>query len=101
MHPYAEVIHKYLDAHTLRTCCEDPAELFDLLYCCYCQHFSQDPPQAKEYYRQLNSLLSHLPLQENDAVFNTVVALVEEYRRQAFREGIRTGLRLFRELYQQ
>ena len=99
MHPYAQVIHQHLDTYPLRTCCKDPAELFDLLYCCYNQHFSQDPPQFKEYYRQLNSLLSTLSSLENETVFNTVFALVEEYRRQAFREGIRAGLRLFRELY--
>lgn len=101
MHPYAEVLHKYLEDNPLHTCTEDPAGLLDLLYCCYRQHYNKETPQAKEYYHQLNALLQELPVEDNDDVFNLTIALSEEYRRQSFREGVTAGLRIFHELYRQ
>lgn len=37
MHPYVEVLHKYLEDDPLHTCAGDPAGFLDLLYCCYRQ----------------------------------------------------------------
>lgn len=100
MHPYIKVLNQYLEDHPLHACNREPARLVDLLYCCYRQHNDADSAQIKECYHQLDSLLLGLSADDSDAVFDQVIALSDEYRQEAFRNGVAAGLRIYHELFQ-
>lgn len=100
MHPYLEVLNKYFEENPLHGCCGMPVGLLDMLFCCYRQHHNADTDRVKEYCRQMDALLGRLSLAENDEIFGLVFAISDEYRSEAFRDGVAAGMRLYRELLQ-
>lgn len=51
-------------------------------------------------FRRMESILSKLSLQDNDAIFGLTVEICSEYIKQAFLAGARIGTQLVLELQQ-
>ena len=100
MHPYINILNRYFEETPINSCCNIPSKLLELMFCCYMQHHNLDTPKTKACYHQLNKLLEQLSVANNDEVFNLVLAICDEYQKEAFQSGVAIGLRLYHELLQ-
>lgn len=77
---------------------DDAHSLLEMLYYYYTAGNPVDNAVIRCQLKELNDVLSYLPLSENDAVFSFVVDLCITHERQAFLDGVHVGMRLFSEL---
>ena len=66
----AQRLKAYIEAHPF-----DPGDsacetVLDQLYQVYQESHESDPPDIRDSFRELDDLLIHLPLEDNNAVFN-------------------------------
>ena len=77
---------------------EEEASLLDILW----EHCAENCPQINapltEEYQELEKQLSPLPERDRDAAMFAVCCISVEKQRLAFREGVRTGVRLAAEV---
>ena len=57
-----------------------------------------DPSDIRDRFRELDKLLGHLPLEDNNAVFNLCCSLCTAYEHKAFLDGLQYGAHLIMEL---
>lgn len=98
MNPYIEKLKAYLDARSKDR--EDAEGVLKLLCYYYTVENSIDSTVIRSRFREMDSILRKLSLQDNDTIFRLTVELCEEYIEQAFLAGARTGARLVIELRQ-
>ena len=72
----------------------------ELLYESYTEEKPIDTEEIRAGFREINQIINRLTIQENDSVFTIVCRLCSQHERQAFLEGLRVGVQLFRELTQ-
>lgn len=72
--------------------------LLDILYYAYAEQLPGDSPQVKACIHQLDVLTKELPSQLQDDILTAALALSSVQDRQAYKDGIRTGICLFAEL---
>ena len=95
----AQRLKAYIEAHPF-----DPGDsgcetVLDQLFQAYQESHESDPPNIREGFRQLDDLLGHLPLEDNNAVFNLCCSLCTAYEHKAFLHGLQYGAHLMVELY--
>ena len=99
MLPIAEALKAYTHNHPFDPGSCDSETVLDQLYQAYCESHESDPPEIRNGFTELESLLESLPLDDNNAVFNLCCRLCSGYERKAFIDGLQYGARLMLELH--
>ena len=99
MLPIAEALKVYTHNHPFDPGSCDGETVLDQLYQAYCESHESDPPEIRNGFTELESLLESLPLDDNNAVFNLCCRLCSGYERKAFIDGLQYGARLMLELH--
>ena len=75
-----------------------PISQENFLEAAYQESHESDPPDIRNGFRELDDLLRHLPLEDNNAVFNLCCSLCTAYEHKAFLDGLQYGAHLITEL---
>ena len=98
MELFLQRFRSYIETHPLDTGDEECPTVLDQLYQAYAESHESDPPKIQDGFRDLEELLSSLPLNDNNAVFALCCHLCNHYERKAFIDGVQYGAHLMREL---
>ena len=99
MLPIAEALKAYTRDHLFDPGNGDAETVLDQLYQAYCESHESDPPEISNGFKELESFLESLPLDDNNAVFNLCCRLCTAYERKAFHDGLLYGAYLMQELF--
>ena len=94
----AQRLKTYIEAHPFDPGDSDYETVLDQLYQAYTESHESDPPDIRDGFRELDDLLRHLPLEDNNTVFNLCCRLCGAYERKAFLDGIQYGAHLIMEV---
>ena len=100
MQPLLELLKRCAESHTFDSGDPDCKTVLDQLYRAYAESHENDPPGIWDGFKELDALLGHLPLDDNNAVFNLCCRLCTAYEQKAFLDGIHYGAQLMMELKQ-
>ena len=100
MLPISEALKAYTYNHPFDPGSCDSETVLDQLYQAYCESHESDPPEISEGFKELESFLESLPLDDNNAVFNLCCRLCTAYEHKAFHDGLLYGAHLILELTQ-
>ena len=89
----------YIEVHPFDPGDSDYETVLDQLYHAYQESHESDPPDIRDGFRELDDLLRHLPLEDNNTVFNLCCSLCNAYEHKAFLDGLQYGARLMMELF--
>lgn len=98
MEAYIAAINNYISENKPTVNCPNVESLLDMLFCCYNQRNCLNTDTIRQCFRQLDAILDKLPLQQQDQVVDLTCDLCSEYQKDAFREGISVGFRLYQDL---
>ena len=98
MNRYIESLKSFLAEQTPCYGYDDADSILEMLYYYYTVANPVDNAVIRCQFKELNDILCHLPLSENEAVFSLTGDLCVAHERQAFLDGIHIGMRLFSEL---
>ena len=98
MDKIAQRLKAYIDTHPIDLGDSDCETVLDQLYQAYAESHESDPPDIRENFRALDTLLGALPLEDNNAVFNLCCCLCTAYEKKAFIDGVQYGAHLLMEL---
>ena len=87
-------LRNYRKFASLTVTCEDAKA-----YQAYQESHESDPPDIRDGFWKLDILLGHLPLEDNNAVFNLCCNLCTAYEHKAFWDGLEYGAHLMQELF--
>ena len=96
----AKRLAAYMDKHPIDLGDTDCETVLDQLYQAYAESHGSDPPEISEGFKELDSLLGNISLEDNNAVFNLCCRLCSTYERKSFLDGLQYGAYLIAELYQ-
>ena len=96
----AKRLVSYMDKHPFDPGDSDCETVLDQLYQAYAESHESDPPEISEGFKELDSLLGNISLEDNNAVFNLCCRLCSTYERKSFLDGLQYGAYLIAELYQ-
>ena len=99
MDSFAQQLKSYIETHPFDSGDSDCATVLDQLYQAYQESHESDPPDIRAGFRELDDLLGHLLLEDNNAVFNLCCSLCTAYEHKAFLDGLQYGVHLMSELY--
>ena len=88
MENIAKRLNAYITAHPLDSGNSDCETVLDQLYQAYAESHESDPPEIRNGFKELDSLLEHLSLDDNNAVWNLCCQLCTAYERKAFIDGL-------------
>ena len=94
MQSFAEALKSYTRDHPFDPGNGDAETVLDQLYQAYCESHESDPPDIRKNFRELDDLLGHLPLEDNNAVFSLCCSLCTAYEHKAFLDGLQYGAQL-------
>ena len=66
----AKRLAAYMDKHPINLGDTDCETVLDQLYQAYAESHESDPPEISEGFKELDSLLGNISLEDNNAVFN-------------------------------
>ena len=89
----------YIEAHPFDPGDSDYETVLGQLYQAYQESHESDPPDIRDGFRELDDLLIHLPLEDNNTVFNLFCSLCTAYEHKAFLDGLQYGAHLMVELF--
>lgn len=95
----AQRLKTYIEAHPFDPGDSDVETVLDQLFQAYQESHESDPPDIRDRFRELDSLLGNLPLEDNNTVFNLCCSLCTAYEYKAFLDGLQYGAHLMVELY--
>lgn len=98
MQPLLELLKRCAESHTFDSGDPDCKTVLDQLYRAYAESHENDPPGIRDGFKELDALLGHLPLDDNNAVFNLCCRLCTAYEQKAFIDGLHYGAQLIMEL---
>ena len=81
----AQRLKAYIEAHPFDPGDSDCETVLDQLYQVYQESHESDPPDIRDGFRELDDLLRHLPLEDNNTVFNLCCSLCTDYEHKAYR----------------
>ena len=84
----------YIEAQPFDSGDSDCKTVLNQLYQAYQESNESDPPDIRDGFRELDDLLRHLPLEDNNAVFNLCCSLCTAYEHKAFLDGLKYGAQL-------
>ena len=99
MLPISEALKSYTRNHPLDPGSCDSETVLDQLYQAYCESHESDPPEISNGFKELESFLESLPLNDNNAVFALCCGLCTAYERKAFHDGLHYGAYLMQDLF--
>jgi len=94
----AQRLKAYIDAHPFGAGDSDCETVLDQLYQVYQESHESDPPDIRDGFRELDNLMGHLLLEDNNTVRNLCCSLCTAYERKAFLDGLQYGAHLITEL---
>jgi len=94
----ARRLKTYIEAHPFDPSDSDCETVLDQLYHAYQESYESDPSDIRDGFRELDELLGHLPLEDNNTVFNLCCSLCSAYEHKAFLDGLQYGAHLMLEL---
>lgn len=74
------------------------ASVMDLLYLSYTEIQGRDPGEMDQCFIDLEKYLENLSKEESDSIFNLLCRFCALYEEKAFKDGLRIGVYLMREL---
>ena len=74
----------YIEAHPFDPGESDCETVLDQLYQVYQESHESDPPDIRDGFRELDDLLRHLSLEDNNAVFNLCCSGCTAYEHEVF-----------------
>ena len=98
MNRYIQNLKSFLSDQPANFPFVDGNSILEVLCYYYCASSSADSALIRCQFKELNDILCKLTLAENDAVFTVTGDLCISHMRQAFMDGVRTGMQLFREV---
>lgn len=98
MNPYIENLKSFLAEQSPNFGYADANSILEMLFYYYMDANFIDNAAIRCQFRDLDKVLSKLPLKDNDKLFSLAVDLCISYARQAFTEGVLVGMQLFTEL---
>ena len=100
MENIAKRLNAYITAHPFDPGNSDCETVLDQLYQAYAESHESDPPEIRDGFKELDTLLEQLSLDDNNAVWNLCCQLCTAYERKAFLDGLQYGAHLIQELVQ-
>ena len=100
MQPFLELLKRCAESHTFDPGDPDCKTVLDQLYRTYAESHEDDLPGIREGFKELESFLEVLPLDDNNAVFNLCCRICVAYEHKAFIDGFHYGSQLMKELQQ-
>ena len=97
----AQRLKAYIEAHPFYPGDSNYDTVLDQLYQAYQESHESDPPDIRDGFRELDNLLGHLPLDDNNTVFNLCCSLYTAYEHKAFLDGLQYGVHLVFELFRE
>ena len=97
----AQRLNAYIEAHPFDPGDSDCKTVLDQLYQAYQESHESDPPNIREGFQELDNLLKHLPLEDNNTVFNLCCSLCIAFEHKAFAGGLQYGAHLMREFFKE
>lgn len=98
MNKRIEEFKRYLENHTFDSGDLGCKTVLDQLYRAYAESHEDDPPGIREGFKELESFLEVLPLDDNNSVFNLCCRICVAYEHKAFVDGLKYGFQLMKEL---
>lgn len=98
MNRYIQNLRSYLEQQSPCFDYDDANSLLEMLYYCYTSVNPVENNKIRSQFEKMDTVLSQLSLEDNDAVFLLTVNLCGDYQKQAFLAGVHVGMRLFTEL---
>ena len=98
MDKIAKRLKDYIDTHPFDSGDSDCETVPDQLYQAYAESHESDPPEIRDGFKELDSLMGSLPLDDNNAVWNLCCQLCTAYEHKAFIDGLQYGAHLILEL---
>ena len=95
----AQRLKAYIESHPFDPGDSECETVLEQLYQAYAESHESDPPEIRDGFKDLDTLLEHLPLADNNSVWNLVCQLCTAYERKAFLDGLQYGAHLIIELY--
>ncbi len=99
MNNISQLLKAYIETHPFDPGDSDRKTVLDQLYQAYAESHESDPAVISEGFKELEVLLSSLPLDDNNAVFNLCCRLCNAYEHKAFLDGLLYGSHLILELF--
>ena len=97
MENIAKRLNTYIETHLFDSGDSDCETVLDQLYQAYAESHESDPPEIRDGFKELDALLEHLSLDDNNAVWNLCCQLCTAYERKAFLDGLQYGAHLIQE----
>ena len=98
MQTLLELLKRYAESHSFDTGDPDNPAVLDQLFCAYQDSHETDPPEIKDGFKELDTYLRQLSLDDNNAVWNLCCRICTAYEHKAFIDGFRYGFQLNSEL---
>ena len=98
MQTLLELLKQCAEIHTFDSGDPENRTVLDQLFCAYQDSHETDPPEIKDGFKELDTYLRQLSLDDNNAVFNLCCSLCSAYERKAFIDGLQYGVHLVQEL---
>ena len=98
MQPFLELLKRCAESHTFDPGDPDCKTVLDQLYRTYAESHEDDLPGIREGFKELESFLEVLPLDDNNAVFNLCCRICTAYEHKAFIDGFHYGIQFVKEL---
>lgn len=99
MQSFTEAFRAYIHSHSFESGSSDGETVLDQIYEVYWESHESDPSEIKDGFKELESLLETLPLDDNNAVFTLCCRLCTAYERKAFCDGLLYGAHIMQELF--
>ena len=98
MKDIAHRLNAYIKTHPFDSGDSDCKTVLDQLFQAYQESHESDPSDIRDGFRELDDLLRHLPLEDNNSVFNLCCRLCSAYEHKAFLDGLKYGAHLILEI---
>lgn len=98
MQPLLDLLKRCAESYIFHSGDPDCKTVLDQLYRAYAESHEDDPPGIREGFKELESFLEVLPLDDNNAVFNLCCRICVAYEQKAFIDGFYCGTQLMKEL---
>ena len=99
MQIFAEALKAYTRNHPFDPGSCEGETVLDQLYQAYCESHESDPPEISNGFKELESFLESLPLDDNNADFTLCCRLCTAYEHKAFHDGLLYSAYLMQELF--
>ena len=98
MQTFLELLKRCTESHTFDTGDPENRTVLDQLFCAYQDSHETDPPEIRDGFKELDTYLRQLSLDDNNEVFNLCCRICVAYEHKAFVDGLKYGFQLMKEL---